>query len=88
MNRLLLFFVFFLSFLGFAQEQATRTWELVAPIPFERSIDSAELKTTITWIERIEERTYFSKFFRSESGQTRQVFSSVPVHYAGTNGQL
>lgn len=88
MNRFLLFFVFFSSFLGFAQEKATSTWELVAPIPFERSIDSTELKAAITWFEHTEERTYFSKFFAGENGQTRQVFSSVPVHYTGPNGQL
>jgi len=88
MIRLLLLLVVLASVRGYAQEQASRTWEFVAPLASERSIDSADLKKTSTWLEHKEERTYFSKFFADENGQTRQIFSSVPLHYAGPNGEL
>ena len=88
MIRFLLLLVVLASFRVYAQEQASRTWEFVAPLASERSIDSADLKKTSTWLEHKEERTYFSKFFADENGQTRQIFSSVPLHYAGPNGEL
>ena len=88
MIRFLLLLVVLASVRVYAQEQASRTWEFVAPIASERSIDSADLKKTSTWLEHKEERTYFSKFFADENGQTRHIFSSVPLHYAGPNGEL
>jgi gliding motility-associated-like protein len=88
MIRYLLLTVFILPFCGFVQELPKRTWILAAPVNTQQSQDSQEIHTAVNWVERTEERTFFSQMFTSPSGQTRQVFSSVPLHYSGPHGEL
>ena len=88
MQKNLQFLWLFLSALAYGQQNTPSSWVLSAAVSAEIQKDSLVSEKVSTWIELQEERTLFSKFYQSKQGHTRQIFSSVPLHYLSPAGQL
>ncbi len=73
---------------GFTQQTGLESWNVSAklnPIAIE---DASTLNADIIWTEQKDARTIFSNSFVGNHGQTKQIFSSVPIHYMGPDNEL
>jgi gliding motility-associated-like protein len=88
MTRIIFICTILLSFYGKAQKQELESWEFATKLHDPIIVEKDTTHALVIWKEVPEDRTLFSQSFIGEHGQTKQVFSSVPLHFTNSEGYL